>query len=184
MNTRLITAGDLSPGLYVTVLDPAEKPEATSFDHNHQVMVIGPNGQLADDIDRYRGTVLKVMAVDLPFVAFETLAERPWVLDTRKFQFMELKPEFVAAVRGSVNHLNEHGEPIDVRMMARNHDNLCRAIGADVAAINNRLAALEAAKPAPASASKRTLRQWLSMWWPVIVIITYALLLLYSLWFK
>lgn len=174
MSSRIINAGELSPGIYVTVLDPAESEETEQHPQSH-VVVVGGGGQLADDIDRYRGTVLKVMAVDLPFVAFQTLAERPWVIDSRKFQFMELKEEFVAAVRGSVNHINENGEPIDVRELARKHEQLTRACAEAFDSLGEKMGAIIAASPPPDTFRSR-LWQAVKWWGPPVLILASLIL--------
>lgn len=93
MNTRTLSPGDLAAGQHITVLDVIE-PEK-EYSGSSAVMVIDPSRQPQD----WRGIAFEVLVVDLPFVLLDLPAGSGRVsLDTRRFQFMELKPEYWQAV--------------------------------------------------------------------------------------
>ena len=88
MSPRVINPGELAKGQHITVLDVIESEKRFAQDSDTLVMVGG--AQPPD----WRGTPFEVLAVDLPFVLLRTAGDLRTSFDTRRYQFMEITPEF------------------------------------------------------------------------------------------
>jgi hypothetical protein len=94
MSTKLITPGELAVGQFVTVL------EWEPIVHEPDGMFTTTKTVYRDN--SYKGDVLKVAAIDLPFLIVDRQSkyefERNAIkLDTRRVSLMELSPEYINA---------------------------------------------------------------------------------------
>ncbi len=98
MSARVLTPGEFSPGRFVTPLEEIIE-ERDRFGRN------GPSIVEASPFPArpWLGVPFKVRVVDLPFVLLEDANGHAVTCDTRRFTFMELKPEFWQAAVGQSN---------------------------------------------------------------------------------
>ena len=128
MTTRIINAAELSPGIPLTVLQ-----EHKDESHDPMLAAMRPCPWI--------GAPLKVVSVDLPFALMQNHVGQRVTFDTRRYTFMELKPEFWTAAAGETKDEDDDAEPSAQFMQLVNYHN----------ALVHRVAALEAAlKSAPA----------------------------------
>lgn len=106
MSARVLSSGEITPGQFVTPLDEIPE-ERDRFGKNNPLMVeASPFAQR-----RWLGVPFKVRVVDLPFVLLEDASGNAVTFNTRRFTFMELKPEFwQTAVKQSKQQAGELGE--------------------------------------------------------------------------
>jgi hypothetical protein len=126
MTTRIITAAELSPGIPLTVLE--EHKDET---HDTVLAAMRPCPWI--------GAPLKVVSVDLPFALMETHVGQRVTFDTRRYTFMELKPEFWSAAAGDESEAETTPGSAQLLQLIQYHN-----------ALVHRVAALEAApQPTP-----------------------------------
>jgi hypothetical protein len=97
MSSKQISAGELAVGQFITVLEWI--PWSSEMPGDGFLMT---KTVIHTDYS-WCGDVLKVLAVDLPYVAVQSINET-WMasaiqLDTRRVKLMELSPEYVAATK-------------------------------------------------------------------------------------
>lgn len=93
---RELPADDFEPGLYFTVLD--------SDPVNGKSMFTGEDIPIGKYMGAFRGEVLRMEAINLPFLAFRVLSsaehgDRVFEMDTKKVRLMKLNADYVAARR-------------------------------------------------------------------------------------
>jgi restriction endonuclease S subunit len=76
MSSKVIGAGEMAPDHIITILSAADEDDASR--------------------SPFTGVPMKILAVDIPFLAVDVLAGNGGrlIIDTRLHSFMELKPEF------------------------------------------------------------------------------------------
>lgn len=91
--SKIISPGEIAVNQYLTVFE-------------WEPVIQEPDGIFTTNTityrdNSYKGDILKVTAVDLPFVVVERIYGfsfgSPLTLDTRRVKLMELSPEFIAA---------------------------------------------------------------------------------------
>lgn len=99
MSSRVISPGDLAPGMHITVLDNIE-PESTYAQSSVREIIVSSGHGERD----WRGVPLKVLAVDLPFVLFLLPnGNGKNHIDTRRHTLMEVKADYWKAVADPEN---------------------------------------------------------------------------------
>lgn len=94
---------DLSPGVYVTILEWKER------ERTHTDWITGRIHTLSHQDNSWVGDVMRVEAVDLPFLAVSVLRANGAVLfanlkiDTRRVELKKLSPSYVQAMTGEVS---------------------------------------------------------------------------------
>jgi hypothetical protein len=92
---------DIEVGMFVTVCRGPKRDKMVAAPGDPFGFSMVATGETVEDRS-YQGDVLKVLAVDLPFIAaqWDTFSH-PIKLDTRKFGLRKLSPEYVAAMQRS-----------------------------------------------------------------------------------
>jgi hypothetical protein len=89
--SKQMTPGEISVGHCITIYEPVEtEREESLFDFF--------GGGRERQRHHLTGVPLKVMAIDLPFVAVRLASGERFSLDTRLFRLMEMREEFASAL--------------------------------------------------------------------------------------
>lgn len=89
----MLTPGEITVGMDVTVLKT--EPFTVEQYKDGEGNVVGQ--KMSASFDVFKGIPLKVAAINLPYVIVYAVG-RPYVLDTRRTEFMEITPEYVKAL--------------------------------------------------------------------------------------
>jgi hypothetical protein len=99
----MLQPDDLNVGEHITVLNWKRKIEVPDFDSIFGGMGIGTISTKSKEDQSYKGDVLEITSVDLPFIVvtvkkgLTAFLKRPLVLDTREVELKRLSEEFVKA---------------------------------------------------------------------------------------